>query len=114
MIIKYSQNGLPVSDWDVDNAYGNIRLCQNPECVFEFSTENIFNRIRLGVVLGEMDCHDVLFMFNDDVIELNRYGVYEEYLDGFLDANTKIIESILITQIAIYQKEKSLPNRVVL
>lgn len=59
-----------------------------------FSTENIFNRLRLGMALGEFDA-ELIFRYRNIYISVNRYGAIVDWPNGFCDLNADLSDEIL-------------------
>ena len=94
--IEYCPEGEPVNDFQCEVIFNQIK--ENSDVIFEwkFSTENIFSRIRWGIVSGEIPEHFCCFVFNGYYMHLNRFGaIVEEIPDGFCEYNVTLAEKIM-------------------
>ena len=60
------------------------------------STENLFNRFRLGVIRGEVSCKDIKFRFQGIEISLDRYGDCHPWPKGFLSLSAKMAKETML------------------
>jgi hypothetical protein len=78
--IYYDKLGVAVSDFHLEEefTYGILRAIKRESLDFYnatalyYSTFNIFMRIKLAVVRGEIDCDDILFLYEDDELGLKE------------------------------------------
>jgi hypothetical protein len=106
--IYYDKLGVAVSDFHLEEefTYGILRAIKRESLDFYnatalyYSTFNIFMRIKLAVVRGEIDCDDILFLYEDDelglqYIPVNKYGACPYTPDGFEDPQFRMSEELL-------------------
>lgn len=65
-----------------------------------YSTENVFNGVRLAIVLGLISHDCVEFRFKGEVIAVNEYGAIKDWPVGFCDYNTDTASTILTCAMA--------------
>ena len=109
--VEYHEVGFPVSDFFLEHIYETEILAgvaDGRDDTLSFSTENIFARIRLGIVRGEILCTDVVFLFEDEEITLNKYGKQSSWPKGFCDIGVTLNEKLLIGAMDTYKKERSI------
>lgn len=70
------------------------------------SSENLYNRIRVGIVEGEIDCEDVRFVYGDQILRPNRYGAITDWPKGFCDYNIQLVERILLGSFEVRKQER--------
>lgn len=93
--ITYSADGLAVSDFDLENQYEAItsgRYYKN----YAVSTEIFFQRVRLGIVRGEISHERVLFRFEGQDIHLDKDGDFHPCPEGFLSLSAKMAREIMM------------------
>jgi len=106
LYVRYDPFYAPVSDFGCDDTYK--LLLENCEKQFAnplfpsiyrvgFSTENILNRIRLGVLEGEFT-FDVVFKYRHLSLLVDSNGRIDNWPEGFCDYNEHIQEKILNTR----------------
>lgn len=97
---EYNENGIAVSDFRVEKNFKEIvdYLNQYPDglSVWIFSTENIFSRIRLGIIEKEINWENVVFVFENSEYSLNKYGQIENWPENFLNLSFSMAEKILL------------------
>ncbi len=112
--VYYDKTGEAVSDFDLENTfiYGVKRTIKQMPCNLElhYSTSNIFQRIRLGVIRGEIDCDDFVFLYEDpklgiQYIPVNKYGACPYWPEGFCDVDGNMAESILLGAMKMKKQE---------
>lgn len=108
VIIEYSKNGHPISDFDLDNLVEAICNLSNAKLIY--STSNIFFALKLAIVKRQIDCEKIKFEFNGQILNINKYGAIEDWPDGFADIDAKMCEKILMTAIGIRKQERSDKN----
>ena len=107
--IHYAPIGNPVNDFHLDSEIESIK-----ETIREwsegfriwYSTENIFTRIRYEIVSGNIDEKDIVFVFNDEILPVNRFGAIMNWPNGFCDVNINLSESILRKALAKKKSER--------
>ena len=112
--VHYDPYGRAISDWQVSIEAKLLvdRLKAEPDndIPFYYSTSNIFTRLRLAVVEGEIPHSQILFYFKGESLKVNRYGAIKEWPDGFCDYEMRMAESIFKESIALRKAEKSWPG----
>lgn len=108
VIIEYHPiNGKAIPDGMVVETFRQIKwmieICQYEHLIY--STENIFNRIRLSVVEGEIDPEKFRFYYDGQEIVVNRYGATQKWPKGFCGFNTFLSEQILRARIKKRREE---------
>lgn len=105
--IIYSENGEAVNDFQCETIFQSIK--ENSDVINEwnFSTSNIFARIRLGIASGEIPESFCCFIFEEKYLYLNRFGaIMEEWPDGFCDYENILSEKIMRTALNKRKNEK--------
>jgi hypothetical protein len=89
--------GLTCSDVDCEKLYALLvrRERDGKDTNVSYVCENVYNRIRLGIVEGELDCANVRFEFEGEYIYPNRFGAVANWTDGWCDYNVSIAEKII-------------------
>lgn len=98
--VEYTRHGDAVNDFNLELTYQDfVERVKDNEVYFSFSTENIFTRIRLGIVKGEID-FPIMFAFytKEENFEFspNKYGAIVNWPKGFCDSVVRMCEEILI------------------
>jgi hypothetical protein len=112
MILTYSKSGIPVNDFEVEEVYKNIIHHLNEEndtggsYNFSYSTENIFSRVRLGIVSGDISPDEIRFFYEGELIKINKYGAILHWPKGFLDLCIDLSEKIIRKAIEKIKEEK--------
>lgn len=93
--LTYGKRFRPVSDFEVDELFEQIR-----EITWDysggFSTANIFNRIRLGIVNDEISADAVTFIFEGQEMSLGFDGDVDNWVSGFLTRDAETARGILL------------------
>ena len=104
LYIEYCATGHPVNDFELDNEVSWVmsHVCDEQKKITDeadeflyYSTENIFNRIRLEIVSGNISENDIIFVYEDVQFPVNRFGAIMNWPNGFCDVNIRMSESIL-------------------
>jgi hypothetical protein len=112
IIIEYCLSGQPVSDFYVEEEYKAVLRCYEGWKEFKdshtlfYSTDNIFNRIRLGILEDEIDCNEIRFEFNGEEIVINHYGAIRHWPNGFCNLSGNMAEKILLGSFKKYEEER--------
>lgn len=99
--LRYSPvSGVAVPDGKViDCVHDYIRIQKmyaTQNFTFEFSTENVFQRVQLAILDGILNYLGIQYAFGPSVWLLNKYGEpVSGWADGFCDHSTLINELIL-------------------
>ena len=108
--VEYCENGFAVPDFGVESKYQILLKLQkrNPEYLWadEFSTAPIFNRIRVGIVEGDLTKEDVEFVFEGKILSMNDYARIDGWPNGFLDLGISFCERLLTAQSKMYKERK--------
>ena len=104
LYVEYCESGQSVNDFHLENELSYIKgfVCDeqkrhsnNADEHIYYSTENIFNRVRLAIVNGEIDPNDIRFVFEENVFSVNKYGAIPNWPKGFCEANIDMAEKIM-------------------
>lgn len=97
LYLEYCPEGRAVNDFALEAEFAFLRTCNhnNVGGVHKYSTDNIFNRVRLGIVGGEIHHADVMFLYGEHKIRPNVYGAIVCWPDGFCDINISMSEQIV-------------------
>ena len=106
--IHYEKEGNAINDFYIDHTYrvdivAGVHDGRDDD--LHYSTENIFARIRLGIVTGEISFEDVVFVFEDEELKLNKYGALLNWPEKFCQEVTNISEKILRAAFAMHKAE---------
>jgi hypothetical protein len=96
--------GVAVSDFNVESIYNQI--LGHGDGDYLFSTENIFARLRLGVVVGDIPFNSITFVYNGEEIYINKYGAILHWPVGFCDTIGNLSEDILRSATKLRKEEK--------
>lgn len=112
IIVSYSPIGNPVNDFFLD---GEIKIVKDVISAFEdytlyYSTENIFVRIRLEIVLGNIDSTNIQFEYDFKPVHVNRFGAIIDWPNGFCDIVIDMSEKILRNALAKKKSERNIIN----
>jgi hypothetical protein len=122
LVIYYDKTGKAVSDFELEEefTYGVLRASKqlnpdfsgiDPKVELYYSTFNIFTRIKLAVVRGEIDCNDIVFLYDDEklgtqYIPVNEYGACPYTPDGFGDPQGELAEKTLRKAVRMKKEER--------
>ena len=106
--IEYCSTGTPVNDFNLDVEYRYILSCieDGRFDILYYSTENIFTRVRYGVVSGEINPESVCFVYENERLTLNEYGKLSRWPENFCNVCINLSEKILRTAMDKYKKKK--------
>ena len=99
--IRYSASGMAVSDFHVEDTYYAVRQAieshLHSDFTFSYSNEIMISRIRLGIVMGEIDYTNIYFMDSvGNKYEINRFGVIVGYFESkFCDYSDEIMKTAI-------------------
>jgi hypothetical protein len=103
--IIYSDEGYTVGDFDIEHEYR--RVLKNPQGNRHVDCIVFVDRIRQGIVEGDLSCDDVEFVIDDTVLKVNKYGAWPGNMPlDFSPAYIQICESILRAATAMRKKER--------
>lgn len=92
--VNYSDKGKAVSDFELNDEYQKL-ISSNKE-YFSYSTENIFHRIRLGILKNEISFKEFIFIYDERYIFIDEYAKMINWPKGFIEQNSKLNEMILL------------------
>lgn len=109
ILFTYDRYSVPVADGYCDTVYKAIRYLENTEPdkdhYHTHSTQNILDRLRVGVLKGEIDHTRVRIFFQpynaDDrrmpevELRIDKDGRIDEWPEGFADYNEKQLMALL-------------------
>lgn len=83
--LEYCPEGRPVNDFALEAEFAFLRTMNhnNTGEIVRYSTENIFNRVREGIVDGEIPNDSVVFIFNEKEFSPNVYGTIHPWPNVF-------------------------------
>jgi len=88
--------GPPVSDFDLETVYKDlITRARRGDVTVTHSTANIFERVRVGIVRGEILHGNVRFCYQGEELEPDENGRLERWPDGFLDVTERLLEELI-------------------
>lgn len=105
LIIEYCKEGIPVNDFEVEEVFDTIRRLQDGT-LCQFSTENIFLRIRYAIVCGNEPYQEWRFRFEGKDITINEYGAVQLWPKGFLEYEVTKAEQILTEAMKKHKAKK--------
>lgn len=91
--ITYAASGGTVSDFALEDVYHNLVASGG---IWECSTENLFNCLRLGVARGTVAPERVLFRFKGQDIQIGRDGDFSPCPEGFLSLSAIMAREIMM------------------
>jgi len=108
LIIEYvpDENKVAVADGNVDryvddilrlgllSGYKNF-IHNGGDIELQYSTSNIFTAFRVAIKEGRISRVIIRFKFNGKLIEYDKDGRSENWPDGFLDYEHKLLERLL-------------------
>lgn len=103
LTIIYTASGAAISDFALEGVYSELATHGG---VWECSTENLFNRVRLGVARGEISPERVTFRFDDQDIRVSRDGDFSPCPEGFLSLSAVAAREIMIRGAEIRMAKK--------
>lgn len=113
LFMEYCARGEAISDFDADawleRTKREIIDLGNIDCEdhIYLSTSLPFDLVRREIARGNLDCLDVLFVFNGHNIAVNKYGAVPEWPDGFCDRCVEVAQEILMAAMEQRKSEKS-------
>lgn len=99
--INYCKNGIPMSDFEARQYVSNIiKEFHEFKTTFniETSSENVVNSFRLAIVEDKISINEIIFKYENNVLQLTEYGTFETFPKGFIDINTSIARYIVKAQ----------------
>jgi len=110
LTIVYSGIGDSVNDFRLDDEIYliNKMIASWDEYILYYSTENIFTRIRLEIISGNISCDNIQFEYEGENLPVNRFGAIMNWPNGFCDVNIRMSESILRKAINKKKLERNL------
>jgi hypothetical protein len=75
-------------------SYSNY-MHNGKDIILNYSTSNIFTEFRVAIKEGRISPTDIRFKFNGELIEYDKNGRSENWPDGFLDYEHKLLERML-------------------
>lgn len=109
---EYSNFGKPVNDFYVDDYVDSIiKDYKKGDAfpIYHFSSSNVFTRLRLAIVNGDISYNEVVFVFEGKDLIINQYGTINNWPNGFCDSETRDCGKIL--KLAIEKKKAKLPPK---
>lgn len=110
LYFHYCKKGTPINDFLLEEEYKKVLAEKNnSEMHFWYSTDNIFMRVKVGIVKKDLDYKDVTFIFEDKEIRPNEYGAIIPYPNGFCDVTVTLAEELLRT--AMKMRKAKMENK---
>jgi hypothetical protein len=112
--IYYQKNGKAVSDFEIEEWFDNLRPwwekepkpTDNASLNVYVSTSPPIWRVLLAIVEDELDCNEVVFIFEGKELRSDPYGAMKDWPKGFCEA-----EGGLIIETSIKGMQKELNRR---
>ena len=107
--VKYSEGGLPYSDFMLDNFIKGLVLDQQEglDMFYEVSTENVIFAVKLAIVKDILDYNQIQFEWQGVKFQANRYGAIPCWPDGFADIIPNMCEQILMLATQKRKRDRS-------
>lgn len=80
-------------------------IAKIPDFRASYSTENVFLALRLAVARGDIEHHNIVFVYKCQEIRISKYGFIEDWPKGFCDTTDDTINEILKIAIIPYLKK---------
>lgn len=98
LYLEYCPDGLPVNDFGLEAEFSFLRTVNhnNRGDIIKYSTGNIFNRVREGIVDGEISHENVVFLYQGQEIIPNEYGAIVHWPNGFCDIDIRMSEHLVL------------------
>ena len=74
--VIYCQDGLPVTEWNIDKWVATFLSKKDTDSTFRVSTELPILAVRKAIASDEVSYDDVQFQVGERLIKLNEYGNY--------------------------------------
>lgn len=104
--IEYCEDGEAFSDFDLELFIEELQETETLE--LQVSTSNVIKAVTLAIVQDKLVHSDIQFMFNEQLISVNEFGVIQDWPDGFADIEAKMCEELITLGI---QKRKLLRGK---
>ena len=93
-IVTYdAYNGTPYANGTFDEVVD--QMVNSGSGTVISSTENIINEFRCRIAEGDIDCKEVLFVYNNEQFEANKYGKFSQWPLGFCDTWDNHLDRLL-------------------
>ena len=87
LVVNFSDKGTAIPDLKVkewaEYAINQHLTLPGDETTIEVGTMVMINAIRLAVKRGTLDCNNVVFKYNDDMIKISKEGEFDHWPIGF-------------------------------
>jgi hypothetical protein len=110
-IINYTRHGNPINDF----YFGKRDLWFTQfldEGYNEVSTQNAIDRIRLAVASEELSLDDVEIRFEDEPVNMNKYGAISPWPEGFCETSMNLVGDLLTHQVMRQKAERKAREEV--
>lgn len=94
--LTYGEGFRAVSDFKVEEVYQQLLELERSSYTGGFSTTNIFNRIRLGIIRGDLDPRGIGFVYHGVRMSMDIYGDILNWVPGFLSDDAVRAREIVI------------------
>ena len=109
LTIEYDpDNGMAVRDGECEQLAATYayNASIHKERLFSHSTANIFYAVRLLVQQGQIDYHEIQFLYKGQYLVLNEYGVPQNWPVGFLDFHGDYAQKLILGGIAMRKAKR--------
>ncbi len=93
--VEYTYEGGSVSDYSARDIAVSIAKHGKSEYIWQFSTSNIFEHLRVLVKQGVISHEELVFIFEDQEILVNKNGTINHWPKGFLDWYMDVLTEII-------------------
>ena len=96
--IKYDPHtGKAIKDGELDGWADNIvdQYKANKSLTRKIATEACVDALRIKVKEGKINHKDIVFIYNDDEIRVDKYASLSHYPKGFCETMTNLLEKLL-------------------
>jgi hypothetical protein len=96
MLTIHYAPGAGVSDFALEGLYQDLVIAsRKQDVVFVCATENLFLRVRVGIVRSEISHENVRFRWQGQEFAPDENGRLEHWPEGFLDLRDKLLEELV-------------------
>jgi hypothetical protein len=95
-LTMYYRPGPAVSDFVLEATFKSLlHSLQERDVTLVCSTENLFTRVRVGIVQGDISHTDVLFRWQGLEFQPDKNGRIDHWPEGFLDTTERLLSDLL-------------------
>ena len=109
MITVFWTGNYAISDADCEKLYALLvkRNRSGLDTDVAYVCENVYNRIRLGIVEGDISHTDVRFEFENEYLHPNEYGQLERWPVGFCDYLDDLNERMILGMMRKFEEKSN-------